>query len=310
MSLNGIIRPFLRGKGAANHLHQLRQVTSKPIIQHEMLSYYWDTIPPTRQQLQHANIFFRRNRPNLFYSASKFFMIPSSSIPEVAMIGRSNVGKSSLINALLYTDICQTSSKPGRTKTMNAFSLGGEKDNPNSGKLVLLDMPGYGKASRGEWGTEIMKYLRGRKQLRRVFVLVDAMHGVKSTDLDVLALLRRNGVSHQVVLSKADCFFKAIPGKQQQVDRSESRSGPLQGVFNEVRRIVQPPGMDDGPPALGELVGCSTDSKFARSNEDGVASVRWAILSAAGINPLTRKKPVAVKADAGAESANLSNELS
>lgn len=82
--------------------------------------------------------------------------------PEVAFLGRSNVGKSSLLNAIMGKEMCWTSSKPGRTREMNAFGIGGTKGGES--KIVLLDMPGYGKASRTEWGAEIMKYLQGRKQ--------------------------------------------------------------------------------------------------------------------------------------------------
>ena len=74
------------------------------------------------------------------------------------------MGKSSLLNALMGHTICRTSSQPGRTRSMNFFAVGGEDSRGNPGKVVVLDMPGYGKGSRAEWGTEIMKYLVGRKQ--------------------------------------------------------------------------------------------------------------------------------------------------
>jgi len=85
-----------------------------------------------------------------------------TNLPEVAFLGRSNVGKSSILNALMGRHICHTSSKPGRTRSMNFFAVGGEDGLGSNGKLAVLDMPGYGKASREEWGTEIMKYLTGR----------------------------------------------------------------------------------------------------------------------------------------------------
>lgn len=129
------------------------------------LCYYWDTKPPTPSQLAFADKLFipSRHSPLKLWSASKFRTTPLSSIePEVAFLGRSNVGKSSLLNAIMGQDICWTSSKPGRTREMNAFGIGGTKGGEH--KVVLLDMPGYGKASRAEWGMEIMKYLQGRKQ--------------------------------------------------------------------------------------------------------------------------------------------------
>lgn len=129
------------------------------------LCYYWDTKAPTPSQLTFADKIFTpsRHSPLKIWSASKFRTTPLSSVePEVAFLGRSNVGKSSLLNAIMGQNICWTSSKPGRTREMNAFGIGGTKGGEH--KVVLLDMPGYGKASRAEWGLEIMKYLQGRKQ--------------------------------------------------------------------------------------------------------------------------------------------------
>lgn len=129
------------------------------------LSYYWDTSIPTSSQLAYADKLFApsRHSPIKLWSAAKFRTTPLSSIePEVAFLGRSNVGKSSLLNSIMGKEMCWTSSKPGRTREMNAFGIGGTKGGES--KIVLLDMPGYGKASRTEWGQEIMKYLQGRKQ--------------------------------------------------------------------------------------------------------------------------------------------------
>ena len=128
------------------------------------LAYYWDTAPPTPAQLRRAEKFFGAAPPKLLFSANKFRTVNNSTIPEVAFLGRSNVGKSSLLNALMGQKICHTSSKPGRTRSMNFFAVGGEDGHGSPGKLAVLDMPGYGKGSREEWGPEIMKYLVGRKQ--------------------------------------------------------------------------------------------------------------------------------------------------
>lgn len=129
------------------------------------LSYYWDTQAPDESQLQYADKFFApsHHSPIKLWSASKFRTTPMSSLePEVAFLGRSNVGKSSLLNAVMGKEVCWTSSRPGRTREMNAFGIGGTKGGES--KVVLLDMPGYGRASRPEWGVEIMKYLQGRRQ--------------------------------------------------------------------------------------------------------------------------------------------------
>lgn len=147
--------------------------TKKPL--HDLTprdhNYYWETTPPSASQLASASTFFTPTptSPALLWSAAKFRTTPTDSQrPEVAFLGRSNVGKSSVLNAILGREICHTSSKPGRTREMNAFGIGMSAtatDGPGAQpRIVLLDMPGYGKASRAEWGVEIMKYLKGRRQ--------------------------------------------------------------------------------------------------------------------------------------------------
>ncbi len=133
-------------------------------VQDISFSYYWDTPAPTPLQLRQANKFFAAHPPELLYSSATFRTVEQSTVPEVAFLGRSNVGKSSVLNALMGQKICHTSSKPGRTRTMNFFAVGGPDGVGSPGKIVLLDMPGYGKGSRKEWGPEIMKYLVGRRQ--------------------------------------------------------------------------------------------------------------------------------------------------
>jgi GTP-binding protein len=128
--------------------------------------------------------------------------LPSGGLVEVAFAGRSNVGKSSLINALTGRKaLARVSHTPGRTQQINFFNLGGA--------LMLVDLPGYGyaKASKrkiGEWSDLILRYLRGRPSLRRVLVLVDARHGLKDSDRALFDLLDEMAVNYQVVLTKAD----------------------------------------------------------------------------------------------------------
>jgi GTP-binding protein len=130
--------------------------------------------------------------------------LPKDGRPEVAFAGRSNVGKSSLINALTgRTSLARVSVTPGRTRELNFFSLG--KD----GALYLVDMPGYGyaKASKSEvkgWARLIHDYLKGRRELKRVFLLIDARHGIKPNDTETMKMLDEAAVSYQVVLTKAD----------------------------------------------------------------------------------------------------------
>ena len=144
--------------------HASTNPNAKASIEISTPSYYWDTAPPTPTQLQQSEKFFRAAPPKLLFSATNFWTIERLKIPEVAFLGRSNVGKSSLLNALMGKNICHISSKPGRTRSMNFFAVGGEDGHGNAGRLAVLDMPGYGKGSREEWGNEIMKYLVGRKQ--------------------------------------------------------------------------------------------------------------------------------------------------
>ncbi len=159
-----LIKPLLR--------HASTNPNAKASIEISAPSYYWDTAPPTPAQLQRSEKFFRAAPPKLMFSATNFRTIEILKIPEVAFLGRSNVGKSSLLNALMGKNICHTSSKPGRTRSMNFFAVGGEDGYGNPGRLAVLDMPGYGKGSREEWGTEIMKYLVGRKQYEGMQVMI------------------------------------------------------------------------------------------------------------------------------------------
>ena len=130
--------------------------------------------------------------------------LPNDGTPEIAFAGRSNVGKSSLINALTgRTSLARVSVTPGRTRELNFFTLG--KD----GAFYLVDMPGYGyaQASKAQvrgWTRLIGDYLRGRRELKRVFLLIDARHGIKDNDKETMKLLDEAAVSYQAVLTKAD----------------------------------------------------------------------------------------------------------
>jgi len=128
--------------------------------------------------------------------------LPDNGLPEVAFAGRSNVGKSSLINALTNRKtLARTSNTPGRTQQLNFFDLGG--------RLTLADLPGYGYArapreSVRQWTELVGDYLKGRAPLRRTCLLIDARHGVKANDRDIMTMLDKSAVSFLVVLTKCD----------------------------------------------------------------------------------------------------------
>lgn len=137
--------------------------------------------------------------------------LPPEGPPEIAFAGRSNVGKSSLINALVgHKGLARTSNTPGRTQELNYFVPDGfSGEGADLPPMALVDMPGYGYASApkdkvDEWTKLIYEYLQGRVTLKRVYVLIDARHGIKAKDEEVLTLLDKAAVSYQVVLTKTD----------------------------------------------------------------------------------------------------------
>jgi GTP-binding protein len=137
-----------------------------------------------------------------FFGAQKLEQLPRPSGIEIAFAGRSNVGKSSLLNALTgRNSLARTSSEPGRTRQLNFFDLGG--------RLTLVDMPGYGyarasKAIKADWQGMMFDYLRGRPTLIRAMLLLDSRIEVKQADHDVMDLLDRAAVTFQVALTKTD----------------------------------------------------------------------------------------------------------
>jgi len=128
--------------------------------------------------------------------------LPPSKLPELAFAGRSNVGKSSLINALVgHKQLARVSNTPGRTQEINFFNLGN--------RLMLVDLPGYGYAEAPRqkaelWSMFIRRYLKGRTQLKRAMVLIDSRHGLKPLDHDIMTLMDESALNYQVVLTKTD----------------------------------------------------------------------------------------------------------
>ena len=132
--------------------------------------------------------------------------LPAPDMVEVSFAGRSNVGKSSLLNALTdQKGLARTSNTPGRTQEVNFFSLGKKGEDG----LYLSDLPGYGyaKVSRSlvkDWTKLLKSYLRGRPNLRRAFVLVDSRHGIKDSDREIMKMMDECAVSYQIILTKVD----------------------------------------------------------------------------------------------------------
>jgi len=153
------------------------------------------------EEVEAARVLFAR--PATFVmGAAKIEQLPEPNLPEIAFAGRSNVGKSSLINGLVgMHKLARASNEPGRTREVNFFDL--------DGKLRLVDLPGYGWAKASKTTVRQFQnlgrdYLRGRVTLKRVYLLIDARHGLKSVDTEALDALDLAAVSYQIVLTKAD----------------------------------------------------------------------------------------------------------
>ncbi|QUS36592.1 ribosome biogenesis GTP-binding protein YihA/YsxC [Falsirhodobacter algicola] len=178
--------------------------------------------------------------------------LPPADRVEVCFAGRSNVGKSSLINALTgRKSLARASNTPGRTQEINFFTLGEEK--------YLVDLPGYGYAEApvaivAKWQALLKSYLAGRSTLRRAFVLIDTRHGVKSVDDEIMSLLDRSAVTFQVVLTKAD--------KVNRIERER--------IIEQVKGALQ-----KHPAAFPELVVTSSEKG------DGIETLR-AIIAGLG----------------------------
>ncbi len=153
------------------------------------------------ESLERARVLFARP-VRFLMGAAAIAQLPESDLPEVAFAGRSNVGKSSLINALVgQKHLARASNEPGRTREVNFFVL--------DERLRLVDLPGYGFARTSRKVADKFQnlgrsYLRGRPNLKRVYVLIDARHGLKEPDKEALDALDLSAVSYQIVLTKAD----------------------------------------------------------------------------------------------------------
>jgi GTP-binding protein len=151
--------------------------------------------------------------------------LPNDVLPEIAFAGRSNVGKSSLVNAMTgRKTLARTSNTPGRTQEVNYFTLG----QPEREGLFLVDLPGYGYARESKdriatWTELVMTYLQGRATLRRVLLLIDARHGIKKNDEEVMAMLDKAAVSYLIVLTKTDKLKKGEIEKRLETTKAQLR---------------------------------------------------------------------------------------
>lgn len=152
---------------------------------------------------------------DFMWGSADLQQLPPPDFGEIAFAGRSNVGKSSLVNALTgRKTLAKTSNTPGRTQQLNFFNLGG--------LLYLVDMPGYGYAKvskdvRDQWDTLIFQYLQGRPNLRSVLIMIDSRHGLKESDIHLMGLLDKAAVNYRIILTKADKGGKGIENVMAQI---------------------------------------------------------------------------------------------
>lgn len=170
------------------------------------------------EEIQAAEVLFRQP-VNFVLSVASLAQLPLTEMGEAAFAGRSNVGKSSIINALFnQKKLAKTSNTPGRTQQLNYFNL--------NDSIHIVDLPGYGYAEAPEklvkqWQKLIFDYLRGRVNLKRVFLLIDSRHGLKKVDKEVMEMLDKAAVTYQIVLTKADKVSAKEQQKQEEALHAE-----------------------------------------------------------------------------------------
>lgn len=210
-----------------------------------------DTSGLTKRDLEAGRLLFARD-VTFMLSAVSLDTLPPARLPEICFAGRSNVGKSSLINALTNRKgLARASNTPGRTRELNYFNV--------DERLFVVDLPGYGyaKASKSDiarWTKLTRQFLFGRASLRRVFLLIDSRHGVKDSDLELMGMLDETAVTYQVVMTKVDKLKK----------------GELEKVLTKTQKAIA-----KRPAAFPEIICTSSEKK------DGLAELRAEIASLA-----------------------------
>ena len=205
-------------------------------------------------------------RPWIFIRGvpSMKFLPPEGPL-EVAFAGRSNVGKSSLINALVgHKGLARTSNTPGRTQELNYFVPEGYSGEAGDlPPMALVDMPGYGYAQAPKehvdaWTKLVFDYLRGRATLKRVYVLIDCRHGIKKNDDEVLDLLDKAAVSYQIVLTKTDKIKEAGVPRLIAETLEKIKKRPAAYPFVLATSSEKGNGLDDLRGAILEAIGQAT----------------------------------------------------
>jgi len=190
-----------------------------------------------KKDLEAGRLLFARD-VTFMLSAVSLETLPSARLPEICFAGRSNVGKSSLINALTNRKgIARASNTPGRTRELNYFNV--------DERLFVVDLPGYGyarasKTDIARWTKLTREFLFGRASLRRVFLLIDSRHGVKESDLELMHMLDETAVTYQLILTKVDKLKK----------------GELDKVLAKTQKVIA-----KRPAAFPEIISTSSEKK-------------------------------------------------
>lgn len=191
----------------------------------------------SKSQIEAGRLLFARD-VTFMLSAVSLETLPPARLPEICFAGRSNVGKSSLINALTNRKgLARASNTPGRTRELNYFNV--------DERLFVVDLPGYGyaKASKTDiarWTKLTRQFLFGRASLRRVFLLIDSRHGLKDSDKELMAMLDETAVTYQVILTKVDKLKK----------------GELEKVIEKTEKAVA-----KRPAAFPKIINTSSETK-------------------------------------------------
>lgn len=210
-----------------------------------------DTSDLTKREIEAGRLLFARD-VTFMLSAVSLDTLPPARLPEICFAGRSNVGKSSLINALTNRKgLARASNTPGRTRELNYFNV--------DERLFVVDLPGYGyaKASKSDiarWTKLTRQFLFGRASLRRVFLLIDSRHGIKDSDLELMGMLDETAVTYQLIMTKVDKLKK----------------GALEKVLTKTQKAIA-----KRPAAFPAIICTSSEKK------DGLDELRAEIVSLA-----------------------------